>query len=431
MAWVLCWLATPVVGGDYNAVDKNGVRVFSKVPPVGVHPRVILSPEDLPGWRESVRETYRGREFLAKRYEDGYITALAALDDKLSGKELAAAAPQTNCGNNHKMLFATIDVIYHQDEARARTVCKAVANFARVLLARSAHKIDWGKWAENIGGIQGLNGIRTGLNELWQRGGADFALAYDFLYDYMTEEQRDTCRRALSVTTKDLVCWGMDFPRGRGISNWYGYHGELGPMLLAIEGEEGYRPERWEMFKRIIRNWAEVHFHETGGSNEDGYSINTSLREGQFTLIAMARRGENHYQRPNIPNYFKWIVLSLVPGEDTGETVGYDWYMPIADDLELKARTGGDAILGEKGEKTEGGKPAPGSRRLLVRFLSPANVDISINTHELCRDKQKGPIMGTRLTGAITCVEPDYKVMLVPFLVGEPLPESRGSTGTV
>jgi len=724
----------PAVAGDYNAVDENGVRVFSKVPPVGVHPRVIMSPEDLPGWRKSVRETYRGREFLSKRYEAGYITELAALDDKLSGKELVAVAPKTGCGNNHKLLFATIDVIYHQDEARAKTVCKAAANFARVLLARSEHKIDWGKWEENIGGIQGLNGIRTGLNELWQRGGADFALAYDFLYDYMTKEQRDTCRKALSAATEDLVCWGMDFPRGRGISNWYGYHGELGPMLLAIEGEEGYRPERWEKFKEMIRNWAEVHFYESGGSNEDGYSINTSLREGQFTLIAMARRGEDHYRRPNIPNYFKWIVLSLVPGEDTGETVGYssnranpyesapvvarwampgnplvnyylrrykgkdyerqkrwqyaswstllcmnhedteklpldmgklglpvthvfpcqglfitrsdwsdraaylnvlgrqdawydrhenvdrgrfvfaangrrwvvdrywgqaqesehhslvhidgkgqveargkglrgkapnavlldhgdvdangrklppdthdpgiysyalydlsnaynwmwahgwddpgdgwepetrsfeelgwpwkrpgqpaklhggdnrevpmynfmgcnlwrkpyntvekarrlavlvrghhpyaiicddikaasakataphgkdadahryDWYLPIADDLELKAKTNGDAILGEKGEKTEDGKPVRGSRRLLVRFLRPADVDIRVETYEISRDRNKKPFMGTRLIGTIKCVEPDFKVMLVPFLVGEPLPESR------
>jgi hypothetical protein len=731
---ILFCMAMPTLAGDYHDVDENGVRVFSKVPPVGVHPRVIMSPEDLPGWRESVRETYRGREFLSKRYKDGYIDALATLDDRLSGKELVAAAPKTGCGNNHRMLFATIDVIYHQDEACAKTVCKAIANFARVLLARSEHKIDWGKWEENIGGIQGLNGIRTGLNELWQRGGADFALAYDFLYNYMTEEQQDTCRKALSAATKDLVCWGMDFPRGRGISNWYGYHGELGPMLLAIEGEEGYRPERWGKFKLMIRNWAEVHFYANGGSNEDGYSINTSLREGQFTLIAMARRGEDHYRRPSIPNYFKWIVLSLVPGEDTGETVGYsscrahpyesapvvarwampgnplvnyylrrykgkeyerqkrwqyaswstllcmnhedteklpldmaklglpithvfpcqglfitrsdwsdraaylnvlgrqdawydrhenvdrgrfvfaangrrwvvdrywgqaqesehhslvhidgkgqaeargkglrgkapnatlldhgdmdangrkllpdahdpgvysyalydlsnaynwmwghcwddpgdgwepetrsfaelgwpwkrpgqpaklhgcdnrdvpmynfmgcnfwrkpynavekanrlaalvrghhpyaiicddiraapakapaphgkdadvhryDWYLPVADDLELKARNDGDAILGEKGEKTRDGKPVPGSRRLLVRFLSPADVDISVETYEISRDRNKKPFVGTRLTGAITCVEPDFKIMLVPFLVGEPLPESR------
>jgi len=104
----------------------------------------------------------------------------------------------------------------------------------------------------------------------------------------------------------------------------------------------------------------------------------------------------------------------------------YAWYMPLADDLELKAATGGQAILGEKGEKTENGKPVPGARRLLVRFLSPANVDIRVTTYEISRDRRsKKPFMGTRLTGAITCVEPDFKVMLVPFLVGEPLPTSR------
>jgi hypothetical protein len=103
----------------------------------------------------------------------------------------------------------------------------------------------------------------------------------------------------------------------------------------------------------------------------------------------------------------------------------YDWYMPIADDLELKAKTGGDAILGEKGEKTEDGEPVQGARRLLVRFLSPADVDISVETYEISRDRNKQPFMGTRLTGAIKCLEPDFKVMLVPLLVGEPLPKSR------
>jgi hypothetical protein len=94
-------------------------------------------------------------------------------------------------------------------------------------------------------------------------------------------------------------------------------------MLLAIEGEQGYRPDQWAAFKQMMKDWAEVHFYENGGSNEDGYSINTSMREGQFSLIAMARRGDNYYASPNIQNYFKWMVLSLVPGEDSGDTVGY------------------------------------------------------------------------------------------------------------
>ncbi|WOO39922.1 hypothetical protein [Rubellicoccus peritrichatus] len=308
---------------NYNATDENGVRIFSEVPAPGVHPRVIMSPQDLQPWREEVGATYRGKTFFAKRFTSPRIDALEQLDISLPEEELMEAYPHIGPGTNHELLYATLDVIYHQDEERAKAVCKAVTNFARVVIARSKHHPQWGKITEHIGGIEGNSGIRTGLGELWLRGGADFALAYDYLYNVMTPEQRGICREALSIATKDLVCWGMNFPRGRGISNWYGYHGELAPMILAIEGEEGYRPDQWEKFSQMIRDWAEVHIYESGGSNEDGYTINTSMREGQFALIAMARRGENHYARPNIKNYFKWIALSLVPGEDTGETVGY------------------------------------------------------------------------------------------------------------
>ena len=309
--------------GDYNAVSEHGVRVFSPVPPIGVHPRVLMSPEDLPPWREHVITTYRGKTFFAQRFQSPRIDTLAAMDPNLSAEQLLAAYPNSGPGGNHDLLFATLDVIYHQDAARAEYVCRAIANFARVVLARSHAGGEWGKIEQNIGGIQGSSGIAAGLGHLWYRGGADFALAYDYLYDSMSEEQRDVCRRALSAATKDLVCWGMGFPRGRGVSNWYGYHGELGPMLLAIEGEEGFRLDQWERFRQAIRDWGEVHIYENGGSNEDGYTLNTSMREGQFTLLAMARRGENYFERANIRNYWKWTVLSLVPGEDTGETVGY------------------------------------------------------------------------------------------------------------
>lgn len=312
-----------VDAGDYNATNENGVRAFSKVPPVGVHPRVLMSPEDLPAWRKEVIKTYRGRTFFTQRFESKRIDTLAAIEPGTTDEDLLAACPDAGPQLNHELLYATLDVIYHQDNQRAEHVCRAIANFARVVLARSKDESKWGKIEENIGDVEGLDGIPAGLGHLWYRGGSDFALAYDYLYDYMTSEQQDICREALSAATKDLVCWGMGFPRGRGISNWYGYHGELGPMLLAIEGEEGYRADQWVRFRQAIRDWAEVHIYETGGSNEDGYTVNTSLREGQFTLLAMARRGENHFDRPNIRNYWKWTVLSLVPGEDTGETVGY------------------------------------------------------------------------------------------------------------
>ena len=313
----------PVFGDEYSTTNENGVRVFSRVPLVGVHPRVLMSPEDLPAWREHVITTYRGRSFFAKRFTSKRIDTLAAIPANVAGDELLAAYPHSGPGDNHDLLFATLDVLYHQDHERTRYVCTAIATFARVVLTRSNDKASWGEIKQNIGGVTGLNGIQAGLGHLWYRGGADFALAYDYLHGDMTPAQRDVCRQALSEATKDIVTWGMGFPRGRAISNWYGYHGELGPMLLAIEGEDGFRADQWKRFRQAMRDFVEVHMYEAGGSNEDGYTGNTALREGQFTLLAMARRGENYFDTPRMRNYWKWGVLSLVPGEDTGATVGY------------------------------------------------------------------------------------------------------------
>lgn len=307
----------------YSLINENGVRIFSQVPKAGVHPRVLMSPEDLPEWRETVIKTYRGKTFFTERYQSPLIDKLFGLDPSISEKELITTYPNSSPGDNHHLLFATIDAIYHEDTERAQYVCKAISSFARIILARSRYDPKWGRIVKEIGGIKGNDGIAAGLGELWLRGGSDFALAYDYLYSYMTPRQRELCRLALSAATKDLICWGMNFPRGRGVSNWYGYHGELAPMLLAIEGEKGFRSDKWQQFRQAIRDWAEVHIYETGGSNEDGYTLNTSLREGQLALIAMARRGEDHYSRPNIRAYFEWTVQSLVPGEDTGESVGY------------------------------------------------------------------------------------------------------------
>ncbi len=40
----LCALSVgPVSGDDYSATKADGVRIFSEVPPVGVHPRVLMS----------------------------------------------------------------------------------------------------------------------------------------------------------------------------------------------------------------------------------------------------------------------------------------------------------------------------------------------------------------------------------------------------
>jgi hypothetical protein len=64
---VTCVLCNAVPAADYNAVNEKGVRIFSPVPETGVHPRVLMSPEDMPEWRKEVIKTYRGKAFFSKR----------------------------------------------------------------------------------------------------------------------------------------------------------------------------------------------------------------------------------------------------------------------------------------------------------------------------------------------------------------------------
>ena len=312
---------TSATNAQADSVDELGVRRFSQVPPPGIHPRVVFSPADLPAWREHVIGTHKGKQFFSQRYVSGEVELLARLNSDLSDRQLIDAFTRT--GPFHDILYAALDAIYHEDEAHLQLAAQATANLARVILARSQQHPDWGEITTDIGDVKGLTGIQSGLGTLWLRGGSSFALAYDFLYNTMTPQQRDLCRQALSAATKDLVTWGMGFPKGRAVSNWYGYHGELGTMLLAIEGEEGFRSERYEMFVEMMRNWMDVSLYPDGGSNEDGYVANTALREGTLAMIAMARRGVNLFHHPNYQAYWRWLVHSMIPGEHEGRTVGY------------------------------------------------------------------------------------------------------------
>ena len=44
LATLTTGLSAPVMRADYHGVDEKGVRIFSAVPQVGVHPRVLIMP---------------------------------------------------------------------------------------------------------------------------------------------------------------------------------------------------------------------------------------------------------------------------------------------------------------------------------------------------------------------------------------------------
>ena len=76
---IFAFWAWATSANDYGSINENGVRKFSAAPPVGIHPRVLMSPEDLPGWRKEGIKTYRGKTFFKTRFKSKRIDTLAAI----------------------------------------------------------------------------------------------------------------------------------------------------------------------------------------------------------------------------------------------------------------------------------------------------------------------------------------------------------------
>ncbi len=292
-----------------------GVRIFSKVPPPGVHPRVLMSPEDIDPWRKSVGLTSRGKEFFSKRFQSTLVDQLATVGESVTGKDLCDQFQKLGGGNGggNDVLYAALDVMYHpEDKETSAKVCRAVANFARVVIARSTNDPRWGK-----------NGVDSGLGEIDDRGGESLALSYDYLFNDMTPDQRDICRSAIALSVKDLKTWGMGMPPGRCCSNWVSYHSVLALMHWSIEGEKGYDEKDLNSFLTALQAWFNNCFYAGGGGNEDGYIANTSLREGTMAMIGWARRGNNLFRMPAYRAYWRWMIQSLVPAPEGARGVPY------------------------------------------------------------------------------------------------------------
>ena len=177
-----------------------------------------MSPEDIAPWRKSVGLTGKGKAFFSKRYQSKLVDDLASVDASVDGQALCDRFHGLGGGNGggNDVLYATLDAMYHpEDKQTTAKVCRAVASFARVVIARSAFDPRWGKYKTNVGGVPGLNGIPGELGNIDVRGGDCLCLSYDYLYNDMTKDQQDVCRKAIALGTKDLLTWGMGYPAGR------------------------------------------------------------------------------------------------------------------------------------------------------------------------------------------------------------------------
>lgn len=313
--------------------DGFAAERFPAPPPPGVHPRVFVNPEELPAIQERIKNTKAGQinfaeisRFTDKEREPDSISSKLA--QKLIGKELSMDEwTKFNDGDKRTLgLFLMYDAYrswVEQDEASGKAVAKKLAAYADYVLrdlkekppgqSKDVHQalLDHG----NPGGVEFTSrdwqgGVQGRVQHM------NLALAYDFVYNFMTPEQRDVTRQMISAATYDGQHTGMALFT-KNAHNWHVFHVHLGIAALSIEGEEGYdeRVTYWTI--ENLKTYFTYGLYESGAPNE---------RQGKGTisptfLVPYQKRGHNMLTMPNVYQSATGFIMNMM--EPWGTTMMY------------------------------------------------------------------------------------------------------------
>ncbi len=317
-----------------TTIDTTGLRFIKHAPAFGIHPRIYCNPEDSTSIKWRFQNTASGRALakyihnitvlLQLGFGNGgtYSTSASYARDTL-GNPLLANVGFTNVKplydslalgdigvvNNYSNLWGgsatklanilsyeafecwlfkgTIDPVTNTSyTTRAAKLARAVSVWAQKALADNTNPLSFDN-RDRLGSLQ-------------------MAMIYDFLYDQMTVNQRDSVRMALvAIAVKDSMDLNLvNSPSFSTVSNWATFGYEAIP-LLAIEGETGYTQKNenaLQAYCRVVLNFLNYGFYEQTGGPVEGIGknqINIAL------LTALAKRGYSMLGHPTIKAFAK------------------------------------------------------------------------------------------------------------------------------
>jgi len=324
--------AWPVIPkSDYDLTGFDQSRLYSKVPPPGVHPRILFSPEDVPVIKKQLESTINGRQLLAQTdlalsktlYDDksdegkifaklssGDLAGLEWLVDEKTGfvwhyfkgyKLQGKLTP--HAGYLPRLLeAASFRALLDNDELRGKMVAAAMANY-------------W-KLREPL--IDKVNENKDSPPDYWRSfhqlvSASNLGFGYDLAAKWMTPEQKTIMRRVIAKATSGKLAYGENGPSPWRDTNWTGWDLTHFLTALAIEDEEGYDPEIRKVASETVRDYF------TWGIDPHGVIFETNGKNGAGLLyaltsgVALARRGENYLGNPHLRKLTAAQVQDVVP----------------------------------------------------------------------------------------------------------------------
>ncbi|MFZ2657770.1 MAG: heparinase II/III family protein [Victivallales bacterium] len=154
-------------------------------------------------------------------------------------------------------------------------------------------------------------------------GDMESALAYDWLYELLNDEERGRSRRILaSMVGKPSLdmyasSWWLDGPmaNGRNCTNWTCLCA-IGQLFcdLAIEGEDGYFPPTAAAAAAKLREFLDNGISAEGAMTEGiQYPMNFGTHTLPHALIMLRRRGVDMITTTNLPRVPEWLAYEALP----------------------------------------------------------------------------------------------------------------------
>ncbi len=256
----------PEVDFGYNTKGFDTSRL-PKVPEVGVHPRVIITPKEVEIMRKKVAQ--------GAQADRVFKIVLQGLKNKAASKArpFYNDAPWANVSViAAKALLAMITEDHQLGQEAAKETVEHARYIESIIDIFNAHPeavdIRHNFYYFTRTGIR-LNG--RDFNDVYREGGPDlvrelaqqkisfytkdhqFAFTslgteYDYAYNFMTKEQRDLVRRTIAKCTHNKYTSGHEIPGHFFINNHMSMGAWFFTFALSIEGEEGYDPRVVDTF---------------------------------------------------------------------------------------------------------------------------------------------------------------------------------------
>jgi hypothetical protein len=290
-------------------LDRTGLnRALLKAPPApGIHPRVLFNPEDIADIKKRSETTECGKLVMGnirKHINDQFVGEKAAqyrdYQELIKG-QIDGKSSEMVRGTAFVLLYECFRCLLDNDAEGGKNAAAAVVSLARIAD---------GSLDKNIGHAESSHSPEDAHD--WRVVGQAatyegmLGLMYDFTYNWMNDEQRDTVRKVIVKSTAGMTFIGSETLRAlqTNASNWIPWSCRFLFLVTAIEGEDGYDAAAWQRSVDAMTGFIGG-FFDTGEAYE-GWGKNFMFFEH---MMIMAKRGKDLLASTHLRSAFQNFFL--------------------------------------------------------------------------------------------------------------------------